>query len=256
MIGRYRVSINNIQLDTVDDRILIENVQYPEPNVSRAVATLGSRDGGIVTRRYRQKAEASITFSTNVYGTEERLDVIQKVIRWMNSGKVLRINDRNLTHLSHAIPEVYPAINVRDWTEPMTITFSDYVFPYWEDDEETVINIAAGTNKSGSITIPGSAEETYLNAEITAGASVTWIKVISGDYMIHLTNLSLSSGNVVTIDHDDEMNLRIRKGTTSLLEKRTAASSDDLMAKIGTNSINVQASGSVSSVIKARGCWM
>lgn len=254
MISRYRVSLDNVQLDSVDDRILIENVQYPDPGISNTINSIGGRNGGIVARQYRQKASVTVAFSVNAYDTAERQEVVQGILQWAK-GHTLRVNDREGQHLSHVILEAFPAVNVREWTETMTMTFSGYIFPWWEDDDGVEVGFSAGTDETESITVPGNVDETYLTAEITAKTSVTWLKVITERTTIHLTGISLSSGNVVTIDYDDEMNLRIKKGTTSLLDKRTSDSSDDLRVPVGTSDVTIQASGNVEAEITARGCW-
>lgn len=257
MITRYRVSMDNIDLHHVDERIVILDIEYPESQDSYAIETPGKRNGGQIARHYVGKTGVRVSFMLRVYNTEERQNVWQKIKSWAKSGHVLRCNDRSRQCLRHVMVDKFGVFTAKNWLETLTIEFADYVFPFWEDDFETTLSLEAGTDKSGTITLDGNADETFLNATITAAASVSWIKVIAGDTMIHLTGLSLSSSDAVVIDYDDDMNLRIMKGTTSLLDKRTAASSDDLIAKIGeATAITVQASGNVSSVIKGRGCWL
>lgn len=254
MISRYRVSIDNIQLDNVDDRIIVLDIQYPEPGISATLETYGGRDGANVSRLYRQKASASVSFAINAYNTKDRNEVLQKVIKWAKSGSTLRTNDRQLQYLSGVMPEQYPAMSVKQWTGPLTIVFSSYAFPYWEDDNQVELSLS-GSNQSSSMTIPGNADSTRLTGAITASGAITWIKIITSITTLYLTGLTLANGDVVNIDYDERGNLRIRNGNTSLLNKRTADSDDELLIPCGTSTVTVQASGSVSAVMKARGCW-
>ena len=257
MISRYRVSLNGSHLDQVSDSLFILDIQTPEPQITYNVASLGSKDGGMITRKYRNKASVAVSFYINEYDIAKRNEVLRKVVEWGKQGGVLQINERPEQVLRHAFMEKIPAMSAKNWTEPLSIEIADYVFPYWEDDIDTVASLTQGTDKTGTILLKGNADKAYLCAEITAKASVSWIKVYSGDTMIYLTDLSLSNGDIVKIDYDDYMNLRIKQGTTSLLTKRSADSNDDLIANCGsTTSIRVQASGNVTSVFRGRGCWL
>lgn len=256
MINRYRVSMDNHQLDQVDDRIWILDITEPDPGISFAVEQKAIRDGAVITRKHRDKCSVTVKFCINAYDTAVRSMIYQNVVRWAR-GNVLRCNTRYGQALYHAVLEGISPISAKNWTEELTLTFSDYTFPYWQDEEIITKTLAAGTNKSGTMTVPGNAENTVVNASITAGASVSWVKVYAGDTMIYLSEISLSNGDVVTIDHDDGMNLRIMKGTTSLLNKRTADSDDDLIVNCNTTTtVRVQASGSVTGSFTARGCWV
>ena len=256
MTTRYQVSLNNNQLDAVDSRIVVTDIQYPEPQIVPTLDARGGTDGAVVSRWFRQKASVTVSFIINAYGIADRNEVLQKIIKWAMAGGVLRTNDRTGQRLSHAVADQLPAMRAKHWTEELTLTFSDYAFPYWENDTEITLSLAAGTDQSGSITVDGNARQTYLTGAITAKASVTWIKIITSMSTVYLTGLNLSNGDVVNIGYDSGMNLTIMNGTTSLLDKRTGDSADELLIPIGTNMVMVQASGNVESSIKARGCWI
>ena len=92
---------------------------------------------------------------------------------------------------------------------------------------------------------------------ITAGASVTGFTVTCGGTSITLESLSLSNNDVVNIRYtEDHHILEIKKGTTSLLNKRTAASSDDLIAQPGTNAVSFTCSASATCKFIAKGAYL
>ena len=67
--------------------------------------------------------------------------------------------------------------------------------------------------------------------------------------------LNAETGEVLTFERDALDNLMIRSGETVLLNKRTAASADDLMAGPGLTTVEYTADASCSVIFSARGRW-
>lgn len=256
MISRYEVTLGGKKLSAVDENLLILDVAYSAPNYSNEAYKVANRDGARVYNRYRDKASVTVTFELHIYDTVKRQTALQNVITWAKNGGVLKINDRANQQLN-VICDGYPAINsVRNWTDPLSITFSAYAKPWWEDTKETVVTLT-GKNARGTLKVPGNAGKAYVGVQVTTAAAITSLTVKVGDTSITLNGLSVASGKTITFSYSAGMILSIKTGSTSLLNKRTAGSSDDLIATAGAdNAVSVTASGNVTAKFTVRGVWM
>ena len=270
MITRYRISLNGSQLDQllVNDyganALVILNVGCVKPSFVKTVETPASRDGGLITKSYRDKATVNVSFMLRIYDVAQRNAACQKIKTWAAAGGYIRINDRNSQTLYNAVCDEYPEIeSARDWTEPLTMSFSSYVFPYWQDTTQTAFS-ATGTNITGTLKAPGNAPKGYVTAEITPmNGTMTNIEVNVGSTKIKVTGISVTTSGKLIIDYDSQMNIRIRRlvGSTytSYLDKRSTDSTDDLLAVPGKdNSVSVKTTSNirVKADLKVRGAWL
>lgn len=190
MITRYRVNINGTQLDSCldsnatykkyKDKIVILNIGYSEPGFSRTVEVPGDIDGGIITRTYRQKATVTVTFGLYIYNTADRFAVCQIIKTLARNGGTIQTNDRAGQALYNCVCEQFPEIDsARDWTAPLTMVFSAYAFPYWQDTSETRASFPVGGTSwsSKALAIPGNASKTFPIFEIVAKADFTDINL-------------------------------------------------------------------------------
>ena len=267
MRTRYRISLGGVQLDTllqdekdesgIADKLWILDIQYPKPETARTIESPGSRDGGIITRKFRQKVSVTVVFGLYIYDPALRNQACQKIKTWAAAGGTLRTNDRTGQALYNAVCEDFAEIDsVKNWTDPITMTFSAYAVPYWQDTTQTTKTLT-GTNTSGTITPPGNAGDTNPTVSIsTEYGAITWFEITTGDTTIRVT-ANIAKNHTVTIDYDSKRNLRIRDGSTSLLANRSAASSDELIVTCGTsNTIKIRASAKISATFNVRGRWL
>lgn len=256
MISRYEVTLNGEKLSEINKNLLILNVEYPAPEYNNTVFSPSNREGIVVTKRKKGQAKAVVTFELHVYDIAQRQAVYQDVVSWCKDGGILEINDRPGMRL-RAICEEYPTIDsVRDWTNPLSITFASTAYPYWEDVSETVVTIS-GANARGNINVPGNIGETFTTVTVTATNAINRLSVSVNGNTIELTDVSIAKNSVVTFGYSEEGILFIKNGNTSLLNKRTGASADDILAVCGkSNKISVTASAAVSARFSVRGCWL
>ena len=253
MISRYEVTLNGVKLNDLHSKILVLDVNYAEPNREFGTFSPAKRDGGRMYRKYKEKASVTVSFAIREYAIAERQRICQLIGTWAMNGGELMINDRTNQKLVCEC-ERKPAISsARDWTATLTITFTAYAVPYWQDTVPATLTLS-GTSKSGTLYVPGSAPETVTEVTITAGAALSSISLTVAGKTMTLSGLSVASGGVITISYDSQMIQSIKTGSTSLLNKRTGA--DDLLAKCGANnSMSFSASASCTVVFKARGLW-
>lgn len=256
MRTRYRISVGGTYLDALDSRICIIDIQHMAPEIQRTIEIPGQADGGIVTKSYREKASVSVTFELRIYSITERDEVMQTIKTWAKAGGTLLTNDRSGKRLYNVVCEQFPEVtSVRNWLDPVTIVFSAYRFPYWQDSTVTTVTLT-GTNASGKMNLPGNWGNAYVSATITAKAAVTWFEIKTGSTAIKV-NASLAKDDVVEITYGTSHEISIKKGKTSLLSGRTAASADNLLLPCGKeSSISIKADKKVSCQFKARGVWL
>lgn len=261
MRTRYRFSMGEVALDQLiqedyPDKLWILDISYAEPAISRSVETPANRDGGIITKEYRQKASVTVTFGLYIYDTAERNAACDRIKSWAKAGGNIRTNDKPDLVLQNAVCEQYPEIDsAKNWTDPLTMTFSAFTFPYWQDFNATTKTLS-GTKTSGTITVPGNADYTNPTVSITANAAVTWFEV-STDATTIRVNASLAKNETATISYNSKGYLQIRRGTTSILSSRSANSADELRLPCGkTSTIKINASARITATFTARGAWL
>ena len=108
-----------------------------------------------------------------------------------------------------------------------------------------------------NILLPPNAPKAYANVTVKATAAITSLTVKIGSSSIALSGISIAAGKTVVFSYDENKILSIMTGTTSLLSKRTAKSSDDLVASCGkSNKISVVASANVTATFSVKGAFI
>lgn len=112
---------------------------------------------------------------------------------------------------------------------------------------------------SGSLTlgVNGSAETVMdVSFKNTSGSTVNTFSVTAGGKTIALTGLGLANNATLTIDHDENGLIRMKIGSTSVLDKRTAESADDLTVKPGAVSVSFTAGGAGTIQVTCKGRYL
>lgn len=254
MTSRYEAYMDNTSLSSVDSSILVLDIGYPETQFDNSLLNFANRDGGYIKARHKQSAQCQITFEIHKYSIADRQEVCQKVVKWAN-GSVLKTNDRPNQQL-RCVCDQYPSINsAKKWTDPVTMVFTGHEFPYWEDTEQTTLTLT-GTEASGTMSVPGVLGNAFVEATITPLAAMSSITLTVGYTSITLEGLSADTTDTITISYDSRKIQSIKMNDTSILDKRTGASSDDLLAKCGTTvTFAIESETSSTVVFKARGCY-
>lgn len=254
MISRYEVYLNGVALSSVNPDILILDVQYSPANFTTETYTTAKRQGARIHRRYVDKASVTVSFAIRKYGIQDRQTVCADVVAWAKNGGVLQTNDRNGQRL-RCVCETFPVVqSVLRWTDPLTMTFSAYALPFWEEETPSVLHLT-GTSDGGTLYVPGNIDGAMIEATVTANASLTSVNLSANGKTMILSGLSVASGETIVLSYDDEMIQSIKVGTTSILNKRSGP--DDLLAIGGaTNAFAFTSDADADVDFKVRGIWL
>lgn len=254
MISRYEAVLNGQALGDISADILVLDIQYSAPAIKNEVYSVAKRQGVRIYRRYVEKISCVISFEIHTYDTVERQKICNAVQQWAGRGGVLQTNDREGQRL-RCVCDTFPVIpSAQKWTEPLSVTFSAYSLPFWEEVVPSVLSLS-GTSGSGSLWLPGCMDGVPVEVDITAGGALTTLNLTANGRTLTLSGISVSSGQTIKIAYDDEMIQSIKVGSTSLLNKRSGA--DDLLADCGvSNSFSFSSNASVTVDFKVRGLWV
>lgn len=239
MILSHRVALNGIELDSIDDRILIQGIDEGTGKENFSTVSLFGGIGQRITNRHRDSLDVAVRFSIRQKKTDmqARSDVFERVNAWAAPGGWLTVNykrDRKLRVECVQFPE---AKDQWDWTAVYTILFRAYAVPYWQQAEASKL-VATGNSITRQVGVAGSTDTVMgISFKNTSGSVCSTFKVQAGDSMIDLRALNLYNGETLHIDHTDDglLRIRIQSGSTyrSALNKRTVESDDDLWISPG-----------------------
>jgi len=281
-MNRYQVSIGGKWLHTYlnsdkrfKGRVWVEDIQYAEPSIKRTIETAGDADGGIITRTYREKASVTILFNVLTWDPTARYDAIESIRTLAASGGTILTSNRPNRALFNAVCETYPEItSSKARTDALTMTFSAYAFPYWQDKAEPTPKALTGTNTSMNVTVPGNAPRAKCKVEIianekfaTSGNNIagSTVDVTVGSTTLYIV-YPFEKNNYCLIDTDANDNLRVRIYNNNTSSKKLLASgislvlpksSDKLVAVPGkSNTFKIRANKKVTAKLYARGAWL
>lgn len=243
MMTRYGVWLDGLPLHEIDPAIYITDIQEQAPHMNVATVARAKGDGLFVTRRSRESLSVQVGFTIREYDTARRKSIMQKVIAWAKGGKYLSISDRPDQRLRIEVDQLPTISSSLKWTQELSIVFTAYAFPYWENTYADTIT----TTSNASMTVMGDADHAPVDATIE-GANGT-VTITADKTTITLENVSGS----VEISHGDDGILRIMAGGQSILSKRTPESSDDLIATPGRLNDFIVSGG--TATFRVRGVW-
>lgn len=253
MRNRFDVILNDISLAGMNADLYITDISYPVPEVEFSVANFAGKNGGLVTGTRKSETRVTVTFELHVYDPQMRQKACQEIASWAVNGGKLQTSDRPDQYLQ-CVCTRFPSIeSAMKWTDQLKAEFTAYSVPYWQSVIPEKL-ILTGTNETGELYVPGNAEAT-ADVTVSVSGTMTSLSITFGDTIIHLTGLSLHSGDTVDISHDENGILHIEGGGISLLGNRTASSDDDLSAPCGNVDVGVQSNVSVTAEFRVKGVW-
>jgi hypothetical protein len=166
-------------------------------------------------------------------------------------GTELEISDRPGEVLQVICTEPPYVPDHLSWADSISITFQTMEKPFWEKKTPETLTLESGTTGSGELYVPGNIEEAVVEVEAApASGTLANITLTVGDTSITLNGINATAEAPLRITYDRRGIQSIKRGTTSVMDKRTAASADDLLAKCGAVSA-VSFSASASALARA-----
>lgn len=255
MISRYNAWLNNVALSEVNPDIYVSDIAY-QPTMAKAnTYAIGKRDGQYSgSEKYVESNRIVVYFTVRAYKTADRQRVVQDVISWATKGGWLQCSDRIGQRIYVKMSKAPTVNSVMRWLDNLSVEFTAYDYPFWVSDYPTTATLENGA--TGSLFLPG-VWRSYAELSVLAASSITDINIKVGNTKLILSGLTMESGDVLKLSYTDENHImEIKQGNTSVLDKRTAASDDDLIAEPGRNELEFTANDSAFCTVTIKGVWL
>lgn len=260
MADRLYCALNGTTLRDLDARIHLLDVEELAPTVRTVTA---SRIGGglHLLRRQREQLSLRVRFLIEEYDIATRHQLLHLVAAWAEAGGVLTLHEDGKRVL-RVVCTTLPTMSTLNWLETLSLVFTAFACPYWEDAAETSF-LMPNTSDAPSklLAVPGDAPETPLNLLIrNIGDAAITALTVSAAGKISFQGLTLAPGAAIRIHHDAGVfaaEMVSDDSTVSILPYRTPDSADDLLLRPGVlNEIRVEAGSAafVSGRCKGRYC--
>ena len=259
MILSRRISLDDVQLDSLDDRIIISG--FEEDPVDETFRTVDRYPcGSRITNQHISKKKITLKFLIKVKkgGFAARNEILEKITKWARYGHVMKSNTRPNRQIRVKCTQVQKISDPRNWTSEYQMTFEAMEKPYWEDTTATTKTLTQDDEGSDTITVPGNAD-TLAEATIQnkSGDTIGTLELTINGYTMSFADLGLVNNGYLTIDHtivNEKEVLRIRIGNTS---KMACMSGDDeFILTPGENAISYSAEGDVIVSVSAKGRYV
>ena len=238
---RHRVSLNDNQLDELDERILVLGVN---DGAGRETLNAVSRFGGSgqrITTRHRDTLDISVKFGLRIKAGKltERSELFEKVVAWAMAGGWLKVNYKPNRRIYVTCAQLPAPGDLAEWTTEYTIVFRAYSVPYWQQETPVSMTVNSARACTRTMDVAGSAP-TVLDVSFTniSGMEIANFTFSASGPRFVLDNLGLQANERLVIDHTPDGLLRIGIYSAtgvwrSVLGCRTAQSSNDLVVNPG-----------------------
>lgn len=254
MISRYEATLNNVALSSLNQKILILDIQYGEYTYNDTTFQIAKRQGVRLHDRHIPESTVTITFAIREYNIVQRQTICANIVKWARNGGTLKTNDRTGQHLNVVMKKPPVISSAMRWTDTLQIVFAAYALPFWENDSySSAIGYSAAASMGLSVT--GNVYGAPVSVVCTARAPITSLSLTVNGRTMTLSGLSIATNQKIEIGYDENMIQYIKCGDTSLLDKRSGV--DDLLVDCGGyNTVSYTADGNVACEFKVRGLWM
>ena len=254
MRSRYLAALDGVELSAIAPEIIVIDITHNAPVREVRASSIAGRNGKLYMRTVTSSTGVTVSFEIHTPDVRRRAAIMEDVQRWAMPGGVLTTSDRP-DRVLRVVCDSPPAIgSAKNWTGVCSIGFVAYSVPFWEDETPRRVSITG--NGSKSLFVPGFAAPASVEATVknTGSGVISSVTLTAGDTSMTFNGLSLAAGQTMTIAHDARGLLTARIGGASVLDKRTAASSDELELEPGRNAaLTVTTDGTASTTFAVRG---
>ena len=255
MILSRRAALNGVQLDELYGRIVIRGIELGAPDESVDAVSLLGGAGQRILRTHADTLSVVIRWAMDVPKNDliARRQIYEDVCRWARQKGWLTVGYMPERRL-YVDTVKFSGAELYNWTDEYEITFTAYSVPFWQDIVPVSISKTSVSSASFNMLIPGQ-YKTVADAEFTntSGSSIATFSITVDGNTIALTGLTLANNKKLSIYHEDNGILRIKADGTSVYDKRSAASADDLYAEPGTAAVSMTAGGAGTLKVSVRG---
>lgn len=255
----HRVSLNGVQLDSIDPRIVIKGIEGGSGKETVTAVPTGAGDGTRITGKRRDSVEVTVQFQINIRrnSSTDRGQVLEAINAWAAGGGWLRVGYKPNRRLWVDEVVLPGEGDLWIWLSEYTISFRAHAIPYWMENTAVTKTTEAGTEGEGVITVAGSANAVMdVALENQSGSTINAVSITVGGKTMSFTSLGLGGSETLTIDHvitSGRNVIRIRAGSMSVLGKRTDESADDFEVSPGSCAFSFIAEGSCQMTVTCRG---
>lgn len=255
--GRYDAILNGVSLWDVSPQIIVLDIQHGLTQFVRNTYKIANRSGAVAdSQGLMSSAGVTVVFAIRERNVAKRQEICQRVITWARDGGVLEVSDRPGKQLLCRCERLTAIDSALKWASNLTITFAGNGNPFWTDVVPSSAHFT-GTGGAGQLYVPGTAPFVYAEISATVASTLAILDVRVGETRIRLENLDCGAGDKVVIRYDNNGIQHIEHNGQSILSKRTADSSDDLIAVCGKpNNIVFVSDAVVSLEVSAGGAWL
>lgn len=263
MILTRRVSLNDVQLDSLDGRILIQGVEDGTPRRSVNAVSIYGTDGQRMTGDRREALDITVRFAIMLgkRQAEERDKIFDKVLLWASSGGWLRYSGKPGKMIYVKCTATPGVGDYTQWNSDYSLTFRAYGVPYWVSETETQKSAVRVSSKALTLSNAGTTKSP-LEMEFTNNSTeCNTVQISANGRVIRLTDLGLETNETLVIDHDSDGLQRIRIRDTdgvyrSAMASRTEASADEVWLFPGSNRVTLSAQKAGDITVRCRGRFL
>ena len=258
---RQDVWIGGRSLRDLDARIVSVSIEETDNQIEETFSQTPGRAGQRLLERKRIGKVISVDFALReIYDLASRSEIIDAVNGWAAGAGYIEISTRPGKRILAPCRQFATPGTIRDYTTKIRLEFQADLSPFWEDTKPARLTLS-GSTASGQLLMRGTYHGLVEASVSTSSGSITslTVSVTGADghvSSIALSSISVASGTAIVIGHDANGIFSINAGSTSLLSKRTAASSDELTASPGKATVSITANVAVSAEITGRGRWL
>ena len=254
MRSRYLAALDGVELSAIAPEIIVTDITHNAPVREVRAYDIAGRNGKLYTRTVTSSAGVTVSFEIHTPDVRRRAAIMEDVQRWAMPGGVMTTSDRP-DRVLRVVCESLPTIgSAQKWTGISSIGFVAYAVPFWEDETPRRVSITGNGRKS--LFVPGFAAPASVEAMVknTGSGAISSVTLTAGETSMTFNGISLEAGQTMTLAHDARGLLTAHIGEESVLNKRTAASSDELELEPGRNAtLTAATDGTASTVFEVRG---
>ena len=247
-------ALDGVELSAIAPEIIVTDITHNAPVREVRASDIAGRNGKLYTRTVTSSTGVTVSFEIHTQDVRRRALIMEDVQRWAMPGGVLTTSDRP-DRVLRVVCESLPTVgSAQKWTGVCSIGFVAYAVPFWEDETPRLVNITG--NGSKNLFVPGFAAPASVEAKVTntGSGTISSVTLTAGDTSMTFAGVALGAGQTMKLSHDARGLLTARIGSASVLDKRTAASSDELELDPGKNAaLSVTTNGTASTTFEVRG---